>query len=218
MRFWRRVKNAHTETEAYVDQVKPAQWCCYVSRTRKRTVTPPCFTHVLSDNHVPGLDDPERDRFIQHCIPLAAEAVDAVFDRDSIDPDSDDREHLRTVILLSSRWDPRVVGESGLPALGPGLVSRLRDAAGWRDVTFNDLDEYTRWRAGFVAVTVAMPTREESLLDWYSNLRALFPRLALVALIVVTIPFSNAAVSAASIDCMCSFHDLHSLFVGRTHI
>ena len=153
----------------------------------------------MPDNPVPGLDDSERDRFIQHYIPLAAEAVDAVFDRHFIDPDSDDNEHLRTVFLLPSRWDPRVVGESGLPALGPGLVSRLRDAAGWRDVTFNDLDEYTRWRTGLVSGTIAMPTREESLLDWYSNLRALFPRVALAALIVLTIPFSNSAVSAASI-------------------
>lgn len=61
------------------------------------------------------------------------------------------------------------MSESGLPALDPGLVSRLREAAGWRDETFNDLDEYTCWRAGLVTGTVAMPTREESLLDGYST-------------------------------------------------
>ena len=49
------------------------------------------------------------------------------------------------------------MSESGLPALDPGLVSRLREAAGWRDETFNDLDEYTCWRAGLVTGTVAMP-------------------------------------------------------------
>jgi len=81
-----------------------ARWCCYASPTRKRTVTPPCITQVLSDNPVPGLDDSERDRVIQHYISLAAEAVDAVFDRHYIDPDGDDRDHLRTVFLLPSRW------------------------------------------------------------------------------------------------------------------
>lgn len=83
-----------------------AQWWCYASPTRKRSINPPCITQVLSDNPVPGVDDSERDRVIQHYIPLAAEAVDAVFDRHYIDPDGDgdDRDHLRTVFLLPSRW------------------------------------------------------------------------------------------------------------------
>jgi len=66
--------------------------------------------------------------------------------------------------------------------------------AGWRDVTFNDLDEHTRWCAGLVSITVVMPTREEFLLDWWDKLRAIFPRVALAALMVLTIPCYNAAV------------------------
>ena len=47
-----------------------------------------------------------------------------MFDR-LLNPNSNDRERLHTIFMLPSRWDPRVAGETGLPALSPGHVGRF---------------------------------------------------------------------------------------------
>ena len=109
----------------------------------------------------------------------------------------DDGEHegrLRSVFVLPSRWDPRVTDYSGMPAVGSGIIARLKEA-GWHDIVFSDLAEYEQFRADLAAGKLAPPEAKDSLLDWYLSLSLRYPRVSRAARFVLTIPFPNTNVS-----------------------
>ena len=171
---------------------------------------------VLTRHPVPGLTAEHRDTLIETIIPLACEAADDLWLKHMLEVD-DAGEHegqLRSVFLLPSRWDPRVFGDGGMPALGPGLLGRLRQA-GWHNIAFSDLDEYGRFRAELSAGTLAPPPDGFSLLHWYSGIVMRFPRVARAARFVLTIPFTNTNVRSWERGKECELRDVLRQLVLR---
>ena len=155
---------------------------------------------------MPNLSDHDRDDLVSKLVPFACEAADSLWLKHMLDRDSagEHEGRLRTVFLLPSRWDPRVTGYSGMPALGSGIIGRLKDA-GWHDIIFSDLVEYERFRGELASGALAPPGAKESLLDWYLSLMLRFPRVSRAARFVLTISFSNTNVRYNFGASHCSF-------------
>ena len=166
---------------------------------------------------MPDLSDHDRDDLVSKLVPFACEAADSLWLKHMLDRDSagEHEGRLRTVFLLPSRWDPRVTGYSGMPALGSGIIGRLKDA-GWHDIIFSDLVEYERFRGELASGALAPPGAKESLLDWYLSLMLRFPRVSRAARFVLTIPFSNTNVRYNFGASHCSFR--HSTMLSHRRL
>jgi hypothetical protein len=102
---------------------------------------------------------------------------------------------LRPIFMLPSRWDPHIARPDGMPALGAGLLDRLRSDAGWADVEFDNLEEYRNFRNALADGSLALPAPDMPLQSWYAGLLMIYPAVYRAANFVLTITFANTDVS-----------------------